>query len=135
LLQALTALKPVAAARGGALSVVFGCGGNRDASKRPLMGAIAQEHADKVIISNDNPRDEAPASIAAHIASAASKANIVLDRAQAIAQAITQAKLADVVLIAGKGHETTQTIAGVVSSFSDIEHALAVLAARKADNP
>jgi UDP-N-acetylmuramoyl-L-alanyl-D-glutamate--2,6-diaminopimelate ligase len=132
LLQALTALKPVAAARGGALSVVFGCGGNRDASKRPLMGAMAQEHADKVIISNDNPRDEAPDSIAAHIASAASKASIVLERAQAIAQAIAQATPADVVLIAGKGHETTQTIAGVVSPFSDIEHALAALTARRA---
>ncbi len=123
LLQALQALRPVATARGGALHVVFGCGGNRDASKRPLMGAIAQQYADRMTVTNDNPRDEAPAAIAAQIVAAAPKAQIELDRSVAIATAVAQAQPHDVILIAGKGHETTQTIAGVVTPFSDVVQA------------
>lgn len=129
--QALHALKPVASLRGGALHVVFGCGGDRDASKRPLMGAVAQQYADRITITNDNSRSENPSAIAAQIASAASKANTELDRAAAIAHAIAQARDADVVLIAGKGHETTQTIAGVSTPFSDVAHAQQALALRQ----
>jgi UDP-N-acetylmuramoyl-L-alanyl-D-glutamate--2,6-diaminopimelate ligase len=125
--QALLALRPVVLARGGTLSVVLGCGGNRDATKRPLMGAIAQQYADSVIITNDNPRDESPSDIAQQIASAAPKALVVLDRATAIRQAIRQATALDVVLIAGKGHETTQLVAGVFTPFSDVEQATLAL--------
>ncbi len=132
LLQALQALKPVALARQGKLKVIFGCGGNRDASKRPLMGQIAQAHANEVVVSNDNPRDEAPADIAAQITAGAIKATVILDRAQAIAQTILAAQVADVILIAGKGHETTQIVAGEVHEFSDALHARAALNARKA---
>jgi UDP-N-acetylmuramoyl-L-alanyl-D-glutamate--2,6-diaminopimelate ligase len=125
--QALQALRPVANERGGALHAVFGCGGNRDATKRPVMGAIAHQHAERITITNDNPRDEDANSIAAHIAVAAPDARIELDRAAAIAHAIKNACHSDVILIAGKGHETTQTIAGVVTAFSDVAQAQAVL--------
>jgi UDP-N-acetylmuramoyl-L-alanyl-D-glutamate--2,6-diaminopimelate ligase len=121
--QALQALQPVASARAGKLHVVFGCGGNRDATKRALMGAIAQQCADEVTVTSDNPRDESPSLIAGQIAVAAPKATIELDRAAAIAKAIHAAKAVDVVLIAGKGHETTQTVAGVAHDFSDFIHA------------
>jgi UDP-N-acetylmuramoyl-L-alanyl-D-glutamate--2,6-diaminopimelate ligase len=131
LLQALQALKPVALARQGKLKVIFGCGGNRDVSKRPLMGEIAQAHANEVVVSNDNPRDEAPADIAAQITAGATKATVILDRAQAIAQTILAAQAVDVILIAGKGHETTQIVAGEVHEFSDALHARAALNARK----
>jgi UDP-N-acetylmuramoyl-L-alanyl-D-glutamate--2,6-diaminopimelate ligase len=127
LTKALQALQPLAGARGGALHVLFGCGGNRDASKRPLMGAIAQHYADHVMVSNDNPRDEDPALIAAQIVASAPKAHVQLDRALAIRRVLSSAKAADVVLIAGKGHETAQIIAGVVHAFSDTEHAQAAL--------
>ncbi len=128
--QALLALKPVAQARGGKLQLVFGCGGNRDATKRPLMGAIAQKFADIVIVTSDNPRDEVPQAIAAHIASAAPKAHIELDRALAIARTIQSANAADIVLIAGKGHETTQIVAGIAYDFSDVVHAQRALSQR-----
>jgi UDP-N-acetylmuramoyl-L-alanyl-D-glutamate--2,6-diaminopimelate ligase len=128
--QALLALKPVAKARRGKLQLVFGCGGNRDATKRPLMGAIAQKYADIVIATSDNPRDEDPEAIAAHIASAAPKAHIELDRARAIAHTIQSANAADIVLIAGKGHETTQIIAGIAHDFSDVVHAQRALSQR-----
>jgi UDP-N-acetylmuramoyl-L-alanyl-D-glutamate--2,6-diaminopimelate ligase len=127
--QALQALRPVANERGGALHAVFGCGGNRDAGKRSVMGAIAHQHADRITITNDNPRDEDAADIAAHIAAAAPGARIELDRATAIAHAIQKAHRTDVILIAGKGHETTQTIAGLVTAFSDVAQAQAVLKA------
>jgi UDP-N-acetylmuramoyl-L-alanyl-D-glutamate--2,6-diaminopimelate ligase len=129
--QALQALQPVAAARGGKLHVVFGCGGNRDSAKRPLMGAIAQELANEVTVTSDNPRDEAPATIAAQIVAAAPTAQIELDRATAIVGAVHRAHAADVVLIAGRGHETTQTIAGVAYDFSDVAHANKALNTRQ----
>jgi UDP-N-acetylmuramoyl-L-alanyl-D-glutamate--2,6-diaminopimelate ligase len=129
LLQALQALRPVAIERGGALHAVFGCGGNRDATKRPTMGAIAQQYADYITITNDNPRDEDAATIAAQVAATAPRAMIELDRATAIKNAIQNAQPADVILIAGKGHEATQTIAGLVTAFSDVAQAQAALEA------
>src|SRR5690606_3715343 len=108
LAAALGALRELGPAR---LHVVFGCGGNRDRSKRPLMGAAAARLADRVIVTSDNPRDEDPAAIAADIVrgfGAATPYEIVPDRARAIAAAIAAAAAGDVVLIAGKGHETTQ---------------------------
>jgi len=131
--QALAALQPITRQRGGRLWCVFGCGGNRDASKRPLMGAIAQQHADVVVLTSDNPRNEAADAILAHIAAGmttTSTVHIEPDRARAIAQALAEAAAQDVVLIAGKGHETQQEIAGQQLPFSDAAHARAGLVAR-----
>lgn len=131
--KTLGALGPVARARGGQLICVFGCGGDRDAAKRPLMGAAAEQLADAVVLTSDNPRSEPPAGIIAQIAaglSAPEKARQIEDRASAILQAIRQAAPADVVLIAGKGHESTQEIMGKKRPFSDQEHARLALAAR-----
>jgi murE/murF fusion protein len=124
--QALAALRPVAQARGGRLWCVFGCGGNRDAGKRPLMGAAAQQLADAVIVTSDNPRFEVPQDIIAHIVAgmpAAANVQVEQDRALAIAAAIRSAASRDVVLIAGKGHEDYQESAGVRVPFSDQEYA------------
>jgi UDP-N-acetylmuramoyl-L-alanyl-D-glutamate--2,6-diaminopimelate ligase len=109
----LTALR---AHTSGKLICVFGCGGDRDRGKRPLMGLAAQRLADVVIITDDNPRSEDPASIVAEIGSVGT---VIHDRAHAIQQAISQAKMGDVVLIAGKGHENTQTYGHEVRGFSD----------------
>lgn len=131
--QALTALRPLATQRGGRLWCVFGCGGDRDASKRPLMGAIASQRADHVVVTSDNPRSEKPEAIVAHIllGLAQSKSvDVQTDRAQAIADTIARAAPADVVLLAGKGHEATQDIAGMQQPFSDQAHALAALRRR-----
>ncbi len=130
LAKALQTLAPVASDLHGTLHVVFGCGGDRDASKRPLMGAIAHQYARKITITNDNPRSENPVQIARQIAQAATGAVIELDRAAAIAHAIANAHAQDVVLIAGKGHETTQMIAGQTLPFSDLHHASQALALR-----
>jgi UDP-N-acetylmuramyl-tripeptide synthetase len=127
LLKALQALQPIAHKRSGKLRLIFGCGGNRDATKRPLMGAIAHQYSDYVCITSDNPRDEAPETIAADIAVRVPDAVIELDRSQAIKQVITQANINDVILIAGKGHETTQIIKGQNFLFSDISCAKQVL--------
>jgi UDP-N-acetylmuramyl-tripeptide synthetase len=132
--KVLQALRPLAAARGGRLVCVFGCGGNRDASKRPLMGAIAHRLADRVVLTSDNPRDEAPAAILAQIlAGVAGDAavEVIEDRQQAIAAAIGEAAGHDVVLLAGKGHETYQEVAGVRRPFSDEAEALAALGRRQ----
>jgi UDP-N-acetylmuramyl-tripeptide synthetase len=134
LAQTLAALRPVAAARGGQLWCVFGCGGNRDATKRPVMGEIAARLADSVVITSDNPRHEDPQAIVAQILAgcpAGAPVQAVLDRAQAIAQALTEADARDVVLLAGKGHEDYQEIAGVQRPFSDIDQATQALAARR----
>ena len=117
--QVLAALRPVAQARGGRLAVVFGCGGDRDQGKRPLMGEIATRLADKVVLTSDNPRGEDPLRILDQIATAAPGAQRNSDRARAISEAIVAADVADVVLIAGKGHETTQEIGGHKLPFSD----------------
>jgi UDP-N-acetylmuramoyl-L-alanyl-D-glutamate--2,6-diaminopimelate ligase len=134
--HAITALRPLAQARGGQLWCVFGCGGDRDASKRPVMGGIAERRADHVVITSDNPRTEAPLSILAQIAAGlqdASRAAVIEDRHAAIAHALRQAHVRDVVLIAGKGHEDYQDIAGVKHPFSDIQEAEAALAARSTE--
>ena len=131
--QALQALRPVAQARGGQLWVVFGCGGDRDASKRPLMGAIAARHADRVLVTSDNPRSERPEAIVAQILLGLvddKGVEVEVDRALAIRSAITEAAPQDVVLLAGKGHEQAQELAGVKYPFSDHAHALAALEAR-----
>ncbi|HEY8353684.1 MAG TPA: UDP-N-acetylmuramoyl-L-alanyl-D-glutamate--2,6-diaminopimelate ligase [Methylophilaceae bacterium] len=112
----------------GRLICVFGCGGNRDAGKRPLMGEVASRLADKVIVTNDNPRDEVPADIIRDIeAGLRGDHEVVPDRAQAIALAIRQAEAGDVVLLAGKGHEDYQEIAGIRYPFSDTAVAQASL--------
>ncbi len=136
--QVLRALRPLAAARGGRLWCVFGCGGNRDATKRPLMGAIAARGADQVVLTSDNPRLEPPAQILAQVLagltgmSGQDKVAVIEDRRQAVAHAIAQATDGDVLLLAGKGHEDTQDIAGVKRPYSDIDEARAALARRRA---
>ena len=112
------------------LIVVFGCGGDRDVSKRSLMGRIAEELADKVILTDDNPRNEKSEVIIRDILSGlkkSEKAQVVTDRATAIKHGITQAKNDDIVLIAGKGHEEYQIIEGRKSYFNDYQQAMSVL--------
>ncbi len=125
--QALTALRAHCRGR---LLCVFGCGGERDAGKRPLMGAIAARLADLSILTDDNPRGEDAAAIIAAIRGgmpADAPAHIERDRARAIAQALCLAQAGDVVLIAGKGHETYQESAGQVRAFDDRAEASAAL--------
>lgn len=131
--QALKGLQPVAQARGGRLHCVFGCGGNRDATKRPLMGQAAQRQADVVWVTSDNPRGEQPEAIVADITAGMQLhgVHVVVDRPQAIAQAIAQADARDVVLLAGKGHEDYQEIQGVKHPFSDMDKAAEALAQRE----
>jgi UDP-N-acetylmuramoyl-L-alanyl-D-glutamate--2,6-diaminopimelate ligase len=126
---ALKALRPMTT---GILFVVFGAGGDRDAGKRPLMGAAASAHADVVIVTDDNPRSENPAAIRKAIADAAPDAIEIADRGEAIRRAIGMLGAGDVLVIAGKGHETGQLVAGVMHPFSDREAALAALAAEEA---
>jgi UDP-N-acetylmuramoyl-L-alanyl-D-glutamate--2,6-diaminopimelate ligase len=116
LAKALEALRPYATGR---LVVVFGCGGDRDAGKRPMMGAIAVEKADRVIITDDNPRSEEPAAIRAAILKAAPGAIEIGDRGEAIRTAIAELRRGDVLLVAGKGHETGQIVGGKRLEFSD----------------
>ena len=134
LAQTLDALRPLAQQRAGQLWCVFGCGGDRDAAKRPLMGAIAAARADQIVITSDNPRSEKPAAIVAHILAGLAgqpQPEVQVDRGAAIANAIARAKAADVILVAGKGHEETQDIGGVKTAFSDRDHALQALQARR----
>ena len=122
LAKALQALRPLVRARGGRLWCLFGCGGDRDASKRPLMGAMAAAYADQVVLTSDNPRSEPPQAILAQILPALSgQTGVVVepDRALAIQQALALAAAADVVLIAGKGHEEYQEVGGQRLPFSD----------------
>jgi len=133
LAQTLDALRPLAQQRAGQLWCVFGCGGDRDAAKRPLMGAIAAAKADQIVITSDNPRSEKPAAIISHILAGLAgqpQPEVQVDRGAAIANAIARAKAADVILVAGKGHEETQDIGGVKTAFSDRAHALQALQAR-----
>ena len=132
--KALHALRPLATTRGGRLACVFGCGGNRDATKRPLMGAIAARDADAVVVTSDNPRAEPPAAILAEIVAGiaeSAKVTVVEDRRAAIARAIAAADARDVILVAGKGHEDYQDIAGVKHPFSDAAEAEHALASRR----
>ena len=133
LAKVLQALRPLATARGGRLWCVFGCGGNRDASKRPLMGAIAAAGADRVVLTSDNPRHEPPDLILAQILAGVTghdEVEVIEDRHQAIAHALRDAAAGDVVLLAGKGHEDTQEIAGIKRPFSDLDEARALLRQR-----
>ncbi len=129
LAKALQALRPYAKRK---LVVVFGAGGDRDAGKRPLMGAIAVENADSVIVTDDNPRSENPQSIRAAILDAAKGATEIGDRAEAIRSAISALQPGDALLIAGKGHETGQIVGNVTLPFSDHDAVAAALAPRVA---
>ena len=124
--KSLLALQPLAALRGGDIICVLGCGGDRDKAKRPLMATAAEMYAQHIVLTSDNPRSESPEDILRDMRAglkAPQSARIVIDRAQAIAQAIQHANQNDLVLIAGKGHETTQEINGVKHPFSDQLHA------------
>jgi UDP-N-acetylmuramoyl-L-alanyl-D-glutamate--2,6-diaminopimelate ligase len=129
LAKALQALRPYARRN---LVVVFGAGGDRDAGKRPLMGAIATENADSVIITDDNPRSENPAAIRSAILGAAKGASDIGDRTEAIRTAIAGLQNGDALLIAGKGHETGQIVGDRVLPFSDHDAVAAALAPRVA---
>lgn len=112
----------------GKLICVFGCGGDRDAGKRPLMGAVAATLADAVIVTSDNPRSEDPGSIIQQVVGGIDKPCVIeVDRAAAIEKAIQTAHVGDIVLVAGKGHEDYQEIAGVKTPFNDAEVAIAAL--------
>jgi UDP-N-acetylmuramoyl-L-alanyl-D-glutamate--2,6-diaminopimelate ligase len=124
--KVLQALRPMAQKRHGRLMIVFGAGGDRDAAKRPLMGAVARRLADRVLATSDNPRGEDPLKILTQIGAAESEP----DRARAIERAILEARGNDIVLIAGKGHEAYQEIAGKRLPFSDAEVARAAVAKR-----
>jgi len=129
LAKALQALRPYAKRK---LVVVFGAGGDRDAGKRPLMGAIATENADSVIVTDDNPRSENPDLIRSAILSSAKGARDIGDRAEAIRTAIAGLQPGDALLIAGKGHETGQIVGDRVLPFSDHEAVATALAPRVA---
>ena len=132
--KVLTALRS-AVASSGQLVCVFGCGGDRDRGKRPEMGRVAARLADRVIVTSDNPRSEEPDAIASDIVHGIRETGnrrygIELDRADAIAKSIAEARAGDVVLVAGKGHEPYQETAGVRRPFLDAEHAARALALR-----
>ena len=114
---------------------MFGCGGNRDPGKRPLMGALAQRLAQQVVITSDNPRHEAPAfillQIVAGLAGSQERVKVIEDRRAAIAHAVRNAGAHDVILVAGKGHEDYQEIRGVKQHFSDVDEAVAALRMRE----
>ncbi|MFP4004662.1 MAG: UDP-N-acetylmuramoyl-L-alanyl-D-glutamate--2,6-diaminopimelate ligase [Alphaproteobacteria bacterium] len=105
----------------GQLAVVFGCGGDRDRGKRPEMGRVAAQLADRVIVTDDNPRTEDPAAIRREIMSACPGAREIGGRAAAIEEAITTLKEGDILVVAGKGHETGQIVGGTVHPFSDAD--------------
>jgi len=125
LAKALEALRPYVS---GKLVVVFGAGGDRDAGKRPLMGAIAAEKADRVIVTDDNPRSEDPSVIRAAIMRGAPDADEIGDRREAIRRAVADLQAGDALLVAGKGHETGQIIGQKTVPFSDHEAVRAALA-------
>jgi UDP-N-acetylmuramoyl-L-alanyl-D-glutamate--2,6-diaminopimelate ligase len=129
LAKALDALRPYASGR---LVVVFGCGGDRDAGKRPMMGEIASAKADRVIVTDDNPRSEEPAAIRAAILRASPGAIEIGDRREAIASAIADLRHGDVLLIAGKGHETGQIVGKQTLPFSDHDAVAAALGEKRA---
>ena len=128
LLQTLLTLRSVANDRGGKLWCVFGCGGDRDSGKRPQMGRVA-EQADHIIITSDNPRFENALDIMEQIKNGLSEkqATMIEDRSEAIFHAVQHADPADVILLAGKGHETYQEIRGNKYPFSDFDQAVLAL--------
>jgi UDP-N-acetylmuramoyl-L-alanyl-D-glutamate--2,6-diaminopimelate ligase len=132
--KVLQALRPVADARGGRLVAVFGAGGERDRAKRAPMGAIVSRLADRIVLTSDNPRGEDPMAILHDVQAGVGVGvahELEPDRARAIASAIAGAAAADVVLLAGKGHETTQEVAGRRLPFSDVAVARAALGRRE----
>jgi UDP-N-acetylmuramoyl-L-alanyl-D-glutamate--2,6-diaminopimelate ligase len=129
LAKALSALRPYVRGR---LVVVFGCGGDRDPGKRPMMGAVAAQLADSVVVTDDNPRSEDPALIRAQILKNSPGAREIPDRREAIGTSIAQLRSGDVLLIAGKGHETGQIIGKQVLPFSDHEAVADALAGKRA---
>ena len=124
LAKALEALRPYVSGR---LVVVFGAGGDRDRGKRPIMGAVAMEKADAVIVTDDNPRSEKAAAIRAEILAAAQGAREIGDRGEAIKAAVAELRQGDVLLIAGKGHETGQIVGDKILPFSDHDAVAAAL--------
>jgi UDP-N-acetylmuramoyl-L-alanyl-D-glutamate--2,6-diaminopimelate ligase len=129
--KVLAALRPVAVARHGRLAVVFGAGGDRDPTKRAVMGEVAARLADRVVLTSDNPRSEDPQAIIAAIAAGVKRDHQVEpDRRRAIAGVIARAHEEDVILLAGKGHETYQEIRGTRLPFSDADVAHEALASR-----
>lgn len=129
--KVLATLRPVAAERGGKLAIVFGAGGDRDPTKRPLMGGVTSRGADRVFITSDNPRGEDPGAIIEAVARGASgQPRREIDRRRAIEAAVLEAAPEDVILIAGKGHESYQEIRGERLPFSDQAVARAALAER-----
>lgn len=135
--KVVQSLRPMAQARGGRLWVVFGCGGDRDATKRPLMGGIAARLSDRVVVTSDNPRSEDPQSIIDQIVAGVPEGvhgtllRIDVDRRHAIARSVAAAAPQDVILLAGKGHEDYQEIAGVRHPFSDLDEARQALSSRR----
>jgi len=128
---ALKGLRPHVAGR---LHIVFGAGGDRDPGKRPLMGEAATTHADVVIVTDDNPRSEDPATIRRAILAAAPGATEIGDRAEAILRAVDALEAGDVLLIAGKGHETGQIVGDETIPFDDAEHARAAVIVLDSDD-
>jgi UDP-N-acetylmuramyl-tripeptide synthetase len=131
--KALAALRPLAQERQGQLWCIFGCGGDRDPGKRPIMGAVAEKGADRIVMTSDNPRSENPETVISQIQQGllrAGDAHAEVDRAAAISHAMSHAADRDVILIAGKGHEDYQEIAGVKRPFSDKAQALGALRRR-----
>lgn len=132
--QALAALRPVAQQRGGRLICLFGCGGDRDPEKRPMMAQVAAQYADWLVVTSDNPRSESPQKILQEVLAglspeAARRVTVEEDRGLGIARALEIAATADVVLLAGKGHETTQELAGSKIPFDDAAIASGLLSA------
>jgi UDP-N-acetylmuramoyl-L-alanyl-D-glutamate--2,6-diaminopimelate ligase len=123
---ALKALRPHVMGR---VIVVFGAGGDRDRGKRPLMGQAAAGNADVLIVTDDNPRSEDPAAIRAAVMEGCPEASEVGDRAEAILRGVDALEPGDALLIAGKGHETGQTVGDVVYPFDDVEQASVAVAA------
>ena len=105
----------------GKLSVVFGCGGDRDTGKRPEMGRVAQALANKIIVTDDNPRSEDPSEIRGQVLKACPQAQEIGDRAEAISTAVADLEADDLLIIAGKGHETNQIVGDRVLPFSDVD--------------
>jgi UDP-N-acetylmuramoyl-L-alanyl-D-glutamate--2,6-diaminopimelate ligase len=132
--KALAGLRPLARQRGGQLWCMFGCGGDRDRAKRPMMAAVAEKQADRVVLTSDNPRSEKPGAIISQILLGLARpeaAQVEPDRAEAIRQTLAQAAPEDVVLLAGRGHEAWQEIAGERIAFSDRAHAIDALTQRR----
>lgn len=132
--KALAGLHPLVRQRGGQLWCLFGCGGDRDRAKRPMMAAVAEKQADRVVLTSDNPRSEKPGAIISQILLGLARpeaAQVEPDRAKAIRETLAQAAPEDVVLLAGRGHEAWQEIAGERIAFSDRAHAIDALTQRR----